>query len=177
MFRRWMQKKGWHEVRPWQWRKSNLVLTAEDSAVQPLPAAQHILRQGWRQFVFQSWLNSKRHEAQELRSQYTERQLVAQFDRINLDATRTALLAATPAERSVLLGAAASPAWMGRATDGTSRPRRWVQDVSEVCPWCSACLGAVRKDPVTGQGDLAMLYNLGWVGMFFRKACNITTKF
>eukprot|EP00438_Fugacium_kawagutii_P019167 Skav219356 [mRNA] locus=scaffold76:498557:500053:- [translate_table: standard] len=141
MFRRWMKKRGWQEARPWQWKKFNLVLTADDSVAQPIAAAQDILRQGWRQFMFQSWLGSKRHEAQELGRQYTERQLVAQFDQIDLDATRKALLAATPPERSVLLGAAVSPAWMSRATGDNVRPTHWVQDVTSQCPWCASDLG------------------------------------
>ena len=129
--RAWLLKRGWKVTRPfvWQGDSAETRLDLSSASRQTKGQMQHNCRQQWRLWCFRKFLLGKRHEAREFRSVSALPALLRQAEDIDLERLRE--FAREYAEgRSVLLGAAVSPAWLAHCSQ--------VDPALFVCPCCGA---------------------------------------
>ena len=105
VLKQWLKDKGWAIVQPWVWAVQNSFFRLDlgrpgNDYVSHL---QHQLRMGWRWFNYGLFLNQERHDNHELNGS------VEDFLTWDFDGMRNQLQVG-PAYRTLLLGAARSPA-------------------------------------------------------------------
>ncbi|CAE7217867.1 unnamed protein product [Symbiodinium sp. CCMP2592] len=153
--RAWLRKRGWQVTSPFVWQgataQTRLDLTA--ASTQTKGQMQHHCRQQWRLWCLKKFLLGKRHEAREFRNLYALPALMRQAEDIDLERLRE--FARESAEgRSVLLGAAVSPAWLAHCTQADS--------AHFVCPCCGT--------PRASWYHMAMPHALCWSTWLLRFA-------
>ena len=105
MLKQWLKDKGWAIVQPWVWAVQNSFfrLDLRRPGNDYVSHLQHQLRMGWRWFNYGLFLNQERHDNHELNGS------VEDFLTWDFDGMRNQLQVG-PAYRTLLLGAARSPA-------------------------------------------------------------------
>ena len=102
----WCERHDYYaDHRPFQWFAEHHAFTS-NLCQQPVKAAQHAARQGWRWKMWKDFLRSGRHECPEVES-FT----VAEFAALDFEEIRK-LAASRPAYRAVITGSLLSPACM-----------------------------------------------------------------
>ena len=122
--RAWCERRDYSaDHRPFQWSADHPSFTI-NLCQQPVKAAQHAARQGWRWKMWKDFLLSGCHECPEVES-FT----VADFASLDFDRTRK-LASSRPAYRAVIAGSLLSPACMQASSE-----------LPTMCPWCNVHLG------------------------------------
>ena len=105
VLKQWLKDKGWAIVQPWVWAVQNSFfrLDLRRPGNDFVSHLQHQLRMGWRWFNYGLFLNQERHDNHELNGS------VEDFLTWDFDGMRNQLQVG-PAYRTLLLGAARSPA-------------------------------------------------------------------
>ena len=120
LLRRWLASDGWTETRPWVWKHTNAHSRPADSVISlerrnfRVPKLEHAIRHLWRAQQFLSWSLGDRHEARDLVGRGGLRQVLRDFEDIDLMRTRRQL-ETSGACRAVLLGSVVSDAWLAVA--------------------------------------------------------------
>ena len=156
VLKQWLRDKGWQITRYWVWAfqdsfcEINLLLSGADGLLRN----QHNLRDGWRWFMFGKFLNQERHDNQNLNGN------IDNFFEFDFPRMR-GLLDGDPAMRTLLLGAARSPAIFSRA-----RNPGFPTD----CIWGCKALGSWSHitwecscRPSVVQCDCPMSLRFGWI--------------
>lgn len=124
--RKWFTEHRFSEVAPWVWTHCDdetIRISADCCSSPHLDRMRHLIREGWRLFCWDQFLQTSRHEIST-----AAHVSAAQLRAVNW-ATIRALSAACPASRTVAVGGTVSPAWFHSRADAPFPDR---------CPWCPA---------------------------------------
>lgn len=124
--RRWFQARRFLEVSPWDWchmDHPSIRVSAGSSDKIHLKRMNHFIREGWRFYCWDQFLQTSRHEI------FTVSHVQASdLSQVRWSAVR-ALSASSAACRTVAVGGTVSPAWFHDRPDAP---------FPSGCPWCPA---------------------------------------
>ena len=126
VLRSWFLSHRFLEVSPWVWRHrddDSILVSAEVSDSSHLCRMRHLIREGWRFFCWDQFLQTTRREISD-----TAHVSASQLRQVDWDSIRS-LSSSSPACRAVAVGGTVSPAWFHAQED---------PPFPVTCPWCSA---------------------------------------
>jgi len=124
--RKWFKARRFSEVRPWEWSHvddPSIQVSALNSDKVHLKRMSHLIREGWRFYCWDQFLQTSRHEISTV-----SHVQASDLRQVKWSAVR-ALSESCAACRTVAVGGTVSPAWF-HARDG--------EPFSSSCPWCPA---------------------------------------
>ena len=151
-FRKWLKERGWIEAAPWLWERQGLRLCLRANA--QVQRQLHSLRMGWREFCWERFAMSNRHESVDIGD--IAPQTIRQ---VNLEHMRRMMR--SPGCRSVALGATVSPAWFQTSRVFDDRCL-WCSELGtwhHLCWECRACPFVDSCPPAPG---CRLLRRFGW---------------
>ena len=171
ILRRHLKDQKWVESGPWLWEVPNpwrREVPAAERSLDLRPGSRqtkeqqaHALRMQFRREAFGRYIDSKRHEAIEIRQSWSWPQLRKAFLEVDIPRTRLAL-SFSPAHRAVVLGSGVSPAFLQRAgksgEDGScpfcQNPEGHWRHVMWLCP---------QNRPHDSASSNPFAKRLGWI--------------
>ena len=151
-FRKWLKECGWIEAAPWLWERQGLRLCLRANA--QVQRQLHSLRMGWREFRWERFAMSNRHESVDIGEIALQT-----LHQVNLEHMRRMMW--SPGCRLVALGATVSPTWFQTLRVFDDRCL-WCSELGtwrHLCWECRACPFVDSRPPVPG---CRLLRRFGW---------------
>ena len=154
LLRNLMKNYGWVEIGPWKWKHDlgDMTINAV-TQIRDLPQLAHKLRNSWRIFQWEQFLNSNRHET----ADFIDTPL-KDICKIDLNRTRSWLFSSAEA-RTIALGSVVSPAWY----DGGSSNSNCFFCHAHLGDWKHICWFCSERPSLHACPDSAFTTRFGWV--------------
>ena len=155
--RKWLRDRGWREIGEWAWEHTSGLLTINfaDPGFD-VKHASHTLRDGWKLWCWDKFLNADRHEAPQLAQCSGQEILKVNFKKIR------EFISVDAAARSVATLATVSPAWFHDREHARSSKCLWCNELGHWEHLCWLCPSSplIHLRPVYPSSPL--IRRLGW---------------